>query len=196
MINEDRELIWNSFSGEKLYWLERTMCLYNRYHEANLIIDELKFNNVNLKSIKVLDFGCACGDYGMALAREGAVVAFHDIIETAMDLAVYRATLENLNCFAVKNYHFDEYNFVIFGEVLEHLDNSLELLESCLNNNVKWIFTSSYPYRSDDPEDKYWKKGGHMPAARLSQKPCRELLEKNYSFVKFDGQLRLWTKLL
>jgi hypothetical protein len=46
-------------------------------------------------------------------------------------------------------------NIAIFGEVLEHLDNPLEVITNFVNNKTKYIFTSSYPFRNDDPNDDY-----------------------------------------
>ena len=194
-MKENRKEIWDSLPSEnRSLLLERTMCVYNRYFEANHVVDELKKQKIDFSKIKALDFGCACGDYGITLARSGATSDYHDVEEAAMDLAAYRCSLENLPHKKVVDYSMSDYNLVIFGEVLEHIDDPLELLQKCKDANVNWILTSSYPYRSDDPEESYWKKEGHTEAARLAQIPCRALLESNYNYIRFDGQLRLWTK--
>ena len=56
----------------------RTMLRYNRYFECEKIIDFFATHKVDVSTLKVLDFGCGVGDYGITMARHGANVFFCD----------------------------------------------------------------------------------------------------------------------
>lgn len=185
---ENRPEIWKSYKGIKRNNLERTFLAYDRYSESELILEELKRKNFDISSLIVMDYGCAVGDYGITFARNGATAMFYDIDQAAIDFVKYRFQIENL-----KWYDYEEkYNFLILGEILEHLDDPKSLIQQCIDNGVKLIFTSSYPYRSNDPEDSYWKIPAHSKKALLQQPACRELLEENFEAVTFDGAKKLW----
>lgn len=191
-MKEDRKRIYEGYSGEKNFILERTMTLYDRYFEAGFIVRELESRSVNFANLKVLDYGCACGDYGMTFARKGSKVSFLDTVPACVEFAKYRMALENFNVSEEKP------NFVIFGEVLEHMVNPLETIKNYHEQNVQYFFTSSYPFRSDDPKDKYWKGSGlppgHTKEACIQQPEVRKFLQEYYNSVRFDGAATLWTR--
>jgi SAM-dependent methyltransferase len=192
-MKENRQKIYDEYAGEKNKILARTMTVYDRYFEANLIINELKRQNIDFATLSVLDYGCACGDYGISLARNGAAVGFIDIVPANVAFAEYRLDRENLKKI------IEVPNFVIFGEVLEHLDHPLEVLKQY---KCKYLFTSSYPFRTDDPNDKYWDgafrgsglPGDHTKTAFEEQPACREYLEECYNAVRWTegGGATLW----
>jgi SAM-dependent methyltransferase len=186
-MKEDRKTIFDKYDKLKDK-IERPFLLYDRYHEADQLVAEFVKRKVPFSDLRVLDFGCGVGDYGITFVRKGSSVLFEDISEQYIDFVKYRLSLEKLP------WHDSlDYNFAIFGEVLEHLDDPLGKLEEAHSRKTKYIFTSSYPYRSDDPNDRYWTRGGHTSDARLAQPKCRKLLELNYNCVTFNGAVKLWT---
>lgn len=189
-MNEDRQKIWKEYTGPKPDTIRHNFCDYDRYFEAGLIANELKQRGVNFENLLVRDFGCCAGDYGMYFARLGAFVDFEDIDEDALNFVKYRLKLEGLK----QRFNHREHHLSIYGEVLEHCDDAYQLLEEDVKEDVPYIFTSSYPYRSDDPEDSYWKGRGHSQQARIDQPKCRALLEENYIKINFGGQRNLWIK--
>lgn len=205
MINdygEDRAAIWDDYvkAGGEPHRIVRHMFVdYSRYYEAKLIRKWFFEAGVALKDITVLDYGCGVGDYGILLLREGAKeVMFYDFPRST-NFVNYRLQNEKLkNGFAISGDDITlvayPYDLIIFGEVLEHLLNPYELLADVVENNVKYIFTSSYPYRSDDANDPYWDNPDHSKSAFDQMPLCRALLENNYDYIKFDGELRLWHK--
>lgn len=192
-MKENRKEIYEQYTGDKKPMITRTFLEYDRYWEVGQIMDRMKKLGVDFKTLHVLDYGCGVADYGIALAREGARVSLFDTSKACVDFATWRFEREGLS--VIQPDFGDEPNFVIFGEVLEHCDNPLEALQEF--ENAEWIFTSSYPYRDDDPENSYWKKSDHREEARLAMKPCREWLESNYERFNIDkgkGQMSLWRK--
>lgn len=196
---EDREQLWKDYTGPKPLYLAHPWLHYNRYHEANLIVNQLKTWNQDISKLCVLDYGSGVGDYGFTLGREGAEICFYDKPEQ-IEFVAYRLRKEEKK-FKVSLVEANDLwefpptiDMVIFGEVLEHLDNPLKVIKDFVNRKTKYIFTSSYPYRSDDPNDSYWHHRGHTEHKGICemQKPCRELLENNYEYIKYEGQMRLW----
>ena len=68
-------------------------------------------------------------------------------------------------------------NQTVFGEVLEHLTNPLDLLTDCVQH-VRWIVTSSYPLSH---ADEYWTRyPDHTDEARHQQPDCLQLLLQSH----------------
>lgn len=190
-MTEDRKKIWGEYDGTKTEILRHLFLDYDRYYEADLIIEKMLTLGVDLKNLKVLDYGCGPGDYGMQFARMGARVGFYDTERACLDFACYRMIKSSLVPDLVSNFEPD---LVIFGEVLEHCDDPLGTLRVFAG---EWIFTSSYPYRSDDPEDDYWRKEDHKDMARLIQPEVRKFLNENYEKIKLTdnrAEINLWRR--
>lgn len=204
---ENRKQIWADYlaqGGMDHKVVKHMFLAYERYHEASLIRNNLLGE---LAQLRILDYGCGVGDYGILLLREGTKqVDFYDF-PRALKLVEYRLSLPTswgsdsttqdsllINPDIGQKPNFLDYDLIIFGEVLEHLENPKHILKNVALANVNYIFTSSYPYRSEDPDDPYWSNHDHGDEARLQIPDCKKILESNYSFVKFDGELRLWRR--
>jgi len=193
-MTEDRKIIWQEYvntGGEPGPMAERMMCDYDRYWEADRVLNKLRELGADISALRVLDFGCGPADYGLTFARAGAQLGVLDINKSCLQLARFRMKREG-----IQEYRGMFFDLVIFGEVLEHLDDPLATLRQ-YQPMAEWIVTSSYPYRSDDPANDYWDKPGHSDTARLQQPACREFLEQNYERFNIDegrGQLSLWRK--
>lgn len=200
-MKEDRQKVWEDYLKQGGYdhkIVRHMFTQYNRYHEADYILKWFINNNVKL-DFPILDFGSGTGDYGIYLLRAGASKVDMYDFPRSTQLIKYRLKIEDIkggkaiDADKIKP-KFKNYDFIIFGEVLEHLSDPFELLEKVVNNGTKYIFTSSYPYRSDDPDDPYWDNHDHDEKARLQMVPCRKILEDNYDYTKFEGELRLWVR--
>lgn len=190
MKNENRLALFMEYHDIPRHFY-RPFLEYDRYYEADLIIAELKRREVDLSKLKVLDYGCGIGDYTMAFLREGSHVAPYDEYEEVLNFLRFRMEKEKFNLF-----DFDERvskfekdcDLVILGEVLEHLPSPIFILKKLMHS--KHLFTTAFPYVTDL---NYFNKGGHNHGGFELQKECAEFLEKHYEYVRFDGQLRLWT---
>ena len=191
-MNEDRQKIWDEYKGAKNGPMRRMFLDYNRYFEAGAIEDALESMHVDFSTIKVLDYGCGVADYGIYFARLGSYVRLLDIDSDALNFAIHRFKLEHFS-FGITD-TITGYDLVIFGEVLDHLDSPYDVLQQAINGGARFIFTSSYPFRSDDPNDVHWKHDHHPESAFKQQKACRELLESHYNKLNFGGQRNLWTR--
>ncbi len=202
---EDRQQIWDDYikdGGEDNRTVKHMFVDYSRYYESDCILATLYHTGIEPKDLHVLDYGCGVGDYGIEFSRRGANASFYDFPRSTR-LVAYRLARENLYGNPISADHVDfkkfhknlgEYDLIIFGEVLEHLHNPLAILKLCNFYKVKYLFTSSYPYRSMDASDSYWHNHDHDDAARLMQPDCIKVLEDNYEFTEFTGRLRLWRR--
>ena len=163
---------------------------YDRYYEADSILRHFK----SMKEMRVLDYGTGVGDYGMTFVRAGAQADYFDF-QIYLEFIQHRMTREG---FVDSDYLrvgvdepvFEEYNFIVFGEVLEHLHHPKNIIEKCIKAKVKYLFTTSYPYIKDLNT---FKKSGHFISAMREQDECAKLLETNYKKVAwFKGALYIW----
>lgn len=197
---EDREAIWRLFTGSKPSYMAHPWLKYTRYFEASEIYKTLVQYKENISQLKMLDYGAGVGDYAMFFGREGAEVFFYDNQEHNA-FEDFRLSLEpkikgkTIPCIADTD-ELPTVGLVVFGEVLEHLENPLAVIKRFVDSETKYIFTSSYPFRSDNPNDPYWHHRGHthMNDICAMQKPCRELLSEFYTEVRYDGEGRLWIR--
>jgi hypothetical protein len=176
-------------------YIVRTMVDYNRYGEARRIHRLLKVLGEPVEKLSVLDFGCLVSDYGLYFARLGARVAIYDKKEEVIKFAQFRYAREKLR---VKTFpyptDFDAMtrgrSLAIFGEVLEHVHNPLEILQACVKRSVKYIFTSRYPFG----DAKYFALSGHSPSARAQQPACIKLLSTHYDGWILHDRALLWQR--
>ena len=169
----------------------RTLFDYNRYPECyllhNFLSQRFEFKNKNL-----LDFGCLVSDYGFYFGMLNMHVTLCDF-EEHVDFAEFRLSRANIK--SVKRNTPADYmevtkdqDLAIFGEVLEHLTDPHLLLESCVKNNVKYIFTTMYPYG----DEHYFNLPGHTKEAKEQAPKCIDLLRKNYQENRLMNRLTVW----
>lgn len=172
----------------------RTMADYDRYGEARDILGLLEKDEGNVAGLSVLDFGCLVSDYGMFFARRGARVSLYDTAE-ALDFATFRFRHESLPVVA----HtlptegvvlMRDVDLVIFGEVLEHIENPLIQVQDCIDANVKYIFTSCYPFGDEE----YFQLSGHLQSAQQLQPDCIRLLSTYYDAAPSKDKAVLWKR--
>ncbi len=103
----------------------------------NYILNQ--FNKKNLNKVNVLDIGCGGGLVSEALAKLGAKVTGIDFVEKNINAAKFHSKYKDLKikylCYDIeKNNVEGKYDLIIMFEILEHLDNWKNLLETTKDN--------------------------------------------------------------
>jgi len=176
-------------------YIIRTMLDYNRYRECASVYDLLRKCGENISEFEVLDFGCLVADYGIFFARSKARISVYDK-EEVVKFVKFRFSQENLfvNTFTIPcdyNYMMAGKDLVIFGEVLEHLDNPVEPLNACISQSVRNIFTTCYPFGDDN----YFNMPGHSRSAQELQPTCIQLLLTQYEPIPSLKKAVLWRRI-
>lgn len=193
---EIRQVVWEEYLGRKNSSMRRMFLDYTRYFEAEAIINHLKTLGTKFQELRVLDFGCGVADYGISFAREGSDVFLFDIDQDALNFAIHRFEIEGqkVRVNQLKNLS-GQFELAIFGEVLDHVDEPFKILiDLYYLSQVKYIFTSSYPFRSNDPNEAHWQHDHHPKTALKEQSLCRLFLETKFDKVNFGGERNLWIR--
>lgn len=177
-------------------YIFRTMMDYSRYPQAFRIHQKLLELRVPAKNFSVLDYGCLVADYGMYFARLGVRVALYDKRTVATDFARFRFAREKLKA-RVFPFPTDfskmvkGRRLVIFGEVLEHLENPLGILQECVDQAVPFIYSSCYPFG----DKHYFAMPGHSRSAEAQQADCIKLLKPHYASWILHKREVLWQRM-
>jgi hypothetical protein len=170
----------------------RTMVDYDRYPQARDILRALVLRGEDLATFTVLDFGCLVADYAVFFARQGARAAIYDgeeevkfaqfrFSEAGLPLTTYTIPALGAELMGGKT-------LVVFGEVLEHLENPLVPIKDCIDSGVKYIFTSCYPFGDEE----YFELSGHLRTAQELQSDCIRLLIEHYDAIPLRDKTVLW----
>lgn len=170
----------------------RTMVDYDRYPQAKDILRALVLLGEDVATFTILDFGCLVADYAIFFARQGAHAAIYDgeeevkfaqfrFSEAGLPLTTYRIPTPGEDLMSGKT-------LVVFGEVLEHLENPLLPIRDCIGSEVKYVFTSCYPFGDEE----YYKLSGHLKSAQDLQSDCIRLLIDNYDAIPLRDKSVLW----
>lgn len=173
----------------------RTMLDYSRYYEAKYVEKALSSVGVAIPGLRMLDFGCLVSDYGLYFARRGASVAIYDN-ETAINFAEFRYAREGFQPLTYRMpTSYDELfrgrELVVFGEVLEHVNDPVVIAKACIDSGVHYMFTSCYPYG----DDKYFALPGHSKKAQQQQGEFIELMETYYQPTITHDKARFWRRI-
>ncbi len=95
------------------------------------IFKEIILKNIKSQFPKILDVGCASGIIGRLLGHKKNIFGIENdeaLFKLAVDNCekVYKLNLEKLNRGDIKEEGFD---FIVFGDVLEHIKNPVQIIE-------------------------------------------------------------------
>ncbi|AEV98692.1 hypothetical protein A4D02_09110 [Niastella koreensis] len=171
----------------------RTLFDYNRYMQCYMLHNFL-LRRFQFKGKHLLDFGCLIADYGFYFGMLQMKITLCDLRDHVAfaSYRLSRANIDHVNMYAPANYSAitKGQDIAVFGEVLEHLTDPYLLLESCVNNNVQYIFTTMYPYG----DDYYFGVPGHTQEAKEQAPACMELLRKHYQEFNLFKKTTVWMK--
>jgi len=172
----------------------RTMVDYTRYPQAEDVAELLLGAGEDIASLCVLDFSCLVADYAMFFARSTARAAVYDDDE-AVTFAAFRFARANLpiEIFTIPKPGealMAGRDLVIFGEVLEHLEDPLGPIRDCIGQGVRYIFTSCYPFGGEE----YYGLSGHLKSAQELQSECIRLFIAHYDVLTSRDKSVLWKR--
>ena len=136
--------------------MSRSFVYKNKVNKENdprgYAIDWIKEELVG-KPLNILDVGCACGDFGIAIIEneiKGEIWGLEydtDSVEYAKNLNVYKEIYQiDLNNFSEGNYKNleDYFDYIYFGDVLEHIlfpEQIVKKFQSFLKKDGKMIIS-------------------------------------------------------
>lgn len=116
----------------------------------NFFKDDVKnhlVNNINHSS-KILDVGPGCGTYGILLKPEFKNIDAVEIWEKYIDKFQLKKIYNNVYVENILNFDFSNYDYLIIGDVLEHIDlkNAQDLVKRICLLNKKCLIAVPYMY--------------------------------------------------
>jgi len=134
------------------------------------------------KDAKILDVGFGSGVYGKLLRAfyyqniDGVDVYDKNIHEMGLDKIYDNIFIEN-----ILNFHFDHYDLIIMGDVLEHieLEAAQELLLRFMDDNKCSTMIISIPYEYEQGE-----LYGNSHEKHLQDKVTEEYMKRHYPYLK------------
>jgi SAM-dependent methyltransferase len=153
-VETDEGLLGN-YRTARLYYTARLQLAYTRFPVACKLLQY--FNSLYRKSkrssIRVLDYGCGVGDYGLAFAVHGYPVTLLDIEGGNLDFARWRFEQRQLPHHVIAATESNLYpnlgqqDIILSGEVLEHVREPLTVLKNshAALNKGGFLWYSGYP---------------------------------------------------
>ncbi len=145
----------DNYRAASLLYTGRLMMKYTRFPVAVKLIPYLnsKFIPAKRKNIRVLDYGCGVGDYGLAFATQGYRITVLDIEGGNLDFAKWRFDQRNIPVDVVPvtddNLYpaLEPHNIVLAGELLEHVRDPIAVLKNIFDSTPKggYLWLSGYP---------------------------------------------------
>jgi 16S rRNA A1518/A1519 N6-dimethyltransferase RsmA/KsgA/DIM1 with predicted DNA glycosylase/AP lyase activity len=104
---------------------------------------------------KILDVGAGCGTYAKLLAPEYQNIDTVEIFEKYVARFGLRELYRNVYVTDIANFDFDSYDYLIFGDVLEHMTilDAQEILKRINNNGQKCLVAIPYMFEQGESED-------------------------------------------
>lgn len=191
---EQRKILLDKFGlNHDIY---RTLVDYHRIDDAYFIATTIS-NFEKLANLNVLDFGCLASDYGLFLGQFQTNIFLCDKISDFLKFAEFRLKAEHVTVSG--KYHVNDCSLeeiiknkdlIIFGEILEHLNDPFNLLNICLSSGTRYIYTSVYPYG----DEAYFQLSDHKKSAQKQSDSCLKLLYSNYKPYLRKQRAILWIK--
>ncbi len=136
-VETDSGLLKN-YQDAKLLYTARMQLAYTRFPSAFKLVKHLNalYLPGQRPNVRVLDYGCGVGDYGLAFASQGYFITLCDIEGGNLDFARWRFEQRKLRFDVVpvtleKLYpELGQHDVILAGEVLEHVREPLQVLKN------------------------------------------------------------------
>ena len=172
----------------------RTMVDYDRYPQARDVHALLLKAGERVEAMTMLDYGCLVADYALYFARLGASAAVYDDAD-GVKFAAFRFAREVLPVEALTiptsgDLLMSGRDLVVFGEVLEHLEDPTIPIRECIDAGVRYVFTSCYPFGDDE----YFALSGHLKSAQDLQATSIRILSNHFDAMPSSDKSVLWKR--
>lgn len=180
---DDAGLMQNYRDARFLY-TARMQLAYSRFPVASRLAQYFnsRFLPARRSAIRVLDYGCGVGDYGLSLAVFGYPVTLCDIAGGNLEFARWRFDQRGLahQVIAVSESSLypplGAHEVILAGEVLEHVRQPLTVLERCHESlpvgGLLWL--SGYPEHAREVG------GDHLREAAEQRDACLGFLQQAF----------------
>jgi hypothetical protein len=131
------------------------------------------------KDIKILDIGPGCGTYSDLLSPLGFKLDGLEIYEPYITQFDLRSKYNSLHLGDIMDFDFYMYDYLIMGDILEHLtiSNAQIVLSKIKSYKIKTLVAVPYEYEQGE-----W--GGNIYEAHLQPELTPELMKSYYPDLK------------
>ncbi|MEM0952362.1 MAG: class I SAM-dependent methyltransferase [Cyanobacteria bacterium P01_H01_bin.74] len=167
-VETDQGLLQN-YRNARLFYTARMQLAYTRFPVAYKLLRYFNalYPKKKRRAVRVLDYGCGVGDYGLAFALHGYSVTLLDIEGGNLDFAKWRFEKRSLPHQVIaaneENLYpsLGEQTIVLSGEVLEHVRDPLTVLK----NTKNCLMPGGYFWYSGYPDYEREVGGDHLQEA-------------------------------
>ena len=141
------------------------------------------FDNFN-KNIQILDVGPGSGSYGLLLNKDFKNIDCIEIYEPYINQFNLKDIYRNIHIGDIQNLNLFLYDYIIIGDVLEHLsiENAQSLLNKIYNNEIYCMVAIPYKMKQDDVNGNEYERHHQDDLTNdifLDRYPMMNLLFKN-----------------
>jgi hypothetical protein len=135
-------------------------------------------NNIDVES-EILDVGAGCGTYAKLLHPEYRNIDAIEIFEQYITQYNLNNLYRNIYVGDILNFNFDLYNYLIFGDVLEHMSipDAQYVLNRINQNNQKCLIAVPYLFEQGESE-------GNVYETHLQPDLTHEVFMNRYANMK------------
>ncbi|MBK8190002.1 MAG: methyltransferase [Vampirovibrionales bacterium] len=176
--------LMRNYRDARFFYTARMQLAYSRFPVAAKLAQYFngRFRPAVRSRLKVLDYGCGVGDYGLSLAVFGYRITLCDIEGGNLDFARWRFEQRGLTHDVIAVSEDNLYpdlgaqDIILAGEVLEHVRQPLTVLERCYESlpagGLLWL--SGYPEHAREVG------GDHLPEAAEQREACLGFLQQAF----------------
>jgi len=129
--------------------------------------------------IKILDVGPGCGTYGLLLNNKNIFIDAVEIFEPNINRFGLRSIYKNIYLSDIRDFDISNYEFIIMGDVLEHLsvDDAQKIIKNINDLNIKCMI--AIPYKA--PQGSF---EGNDAEIHLQDDLTKEIMDDQYPSLK------------
>jgi len=151
-------------------------------------------------SSKILDVGPGCGTYSHLLRNEGYKIDAIEVWEPYVKQFELEKHYDNVFLGDIREFDFSSYDYIIMGDVLEHLstEEAQQILDKINSNNQKCLIAVPYEYEQGEYQGNTYEihlQPDLTPSNVLDRYPSLKLLYGNEEYgyyVNYTSELLIF----